>query len=81
MCVCVYFDVSQILVRKSHALPFILRYEFYSVHVNLLDLTGDDQIYFIIIIIRSVFVRNLLDMQVICFLIVNLDTMPLKLVE
>jgi hypothetical protein len=35
---------------------FVLRYEFNPVHVNLLILKGDGQIYFVTIIISSVIV-------------------------
>jgi hypothetical protein len=45
-----------ISVRKLLALPFLLGYELNSVHVNLLILRGDDQIYFVVIIIYSMFV-------------------------
>jgi hypothetical protein len=45
-----------ISVRKLHALTFSLFYEFNSVHANLLLLKRDGQIYFVIIIISSVFI-------------------------
>jgi hypothetical protein len=54
--ICTWALKCLISVRKLHALPFILCYEFNSVHVNLLILKGHGQIYFVIIIIPSVFV-------------------------
>jgi hypothetical protein len=58
----VYFNCTLISyavfisVRKLHALPYILCYELNSVHVNPLISKGDDSIYFVIIVISSVFV-------------------------
>ena len=43
-------------MRKLHDLPFILCNEMNSVHANLLNSKGDSEIYFVIIIISSVFV-------------------------
>jgi hypothetical protein len=54
--ICTWTLKRLISLRKLHALPFTLCYEFNSVHANLLILIKrDGQIYFVIIIISSVF--------------------------
>jgi hypothetical protein len=69
--ICTWTLKCLISVRKSHALPFILCYEFNSVHVNLLILKGNGKIYFVIMIISSVFVIILQNLKVM-FLLLSL---------
>jgi hypothetical protein len=53
--ICTWTSKCFISVRKLHALPFTLCYKLNSIHVNLLISKGYGKIYFVIIIISSVF--------------------------
>jgi hypothetical protein len=46
-------------IEKITSFAFVLRYEFNTLHVNLLILKENGQIYFVIIIISIVFVTIL----------------------